>query len=365
MTGVQTCALPIYWMTHFGYVESSRNCCYSCDFCSLTGEEAKFKEYSIDYLRDQITAMGKRRILAFLDNNFCGTNRQYLLDRLELLQEFKERGYFQGWAGITINDIFREDETLELARKSGCVNLFSGVESFDKETLINFKKYQNLRMPQVEIIRKCLDAGIAFSYGLIFDVSTRPISEFKAELDFIINNPDIPLPCFLTLAIPLVGTPSFHQSLREKRFLPNIKLRDLDGTTLTLKPLDSINETVQFINDIQNLSGYRRKIFHHSLRFFNRYKSKMPLWSLGTALFSAPLICAPKLTTARSEIFKRFQKGYKKHTRTFVGSTEPLDSFYTPAFRIDSRYENYFNPTMITDCQGNLSEKLYMDLYQN
>ena len=27
-----------YWMTQFGYVESSRNCNFKCSFCSLTGE---------------------------------------------------------------------------------------------------------------------------------------------------------------------------------------------------------------------------------------------------------------------------------------------------------------------------------------
>lgn len=355
-----------YWMTTVGYVESSRNCCYRCDFCSLTGEKGEFKEYSLDYLREQLIALGKRKKdIIFLDNNFGGTNRQFLLDRFELLSELKERGYFKRWCAITTNDFFLEDENLELARKSGCANLFSGVESFDKDALINFKKYHNVRIPQVEVIRKCLDAGISFYYGLIFDVSTRPIAEFKAELEFIVNNPDISLPCFLTLAIPLLGTPAFYQCLKEDRFLPNIKLRDLDGTTLTLKPLDPMNETIQFIKDIQNLSGYRRKIFHHSLKFFNRYKSKLSWYPMTVAMLNAPLICAPKLTTARSEFIRYFQKGYKKHTRSFVGSTEPLDSVYSPRFRVDSRYEHFFKPTMITDAHGKLSEKLYMDLYQN
>ena len=356
-----------YWMTHFGHAESSRNCCYSCDFCSLTGEKAKYKEYPIDYLRDQLTAMGKRMALAFVDNNFGGTNRQFLLDRFELLQEFKERGYFKRWVAITTNDFFKEDENLELARKSGCVNLFSGVESFDKDALISFKKYQNVRMPlpQVEIIRKCQDAGISFYYGLVFDVSTRPISEFKDELDFIVNNPDISLPCFLTLAIPLVGTPSFHQCLREKRFLPNIKLRDLDGTTLSLKPLGPMDETVQFIQDLQNLKGYRRKILRHSIKFFNRYKNKLSWWPMGQAMLCGPLLTAQKFATTGPETFKSFKNGYRKYERTFVGSTEPLDSFYSPAFRVDSRYEKYFKPTMLTDAQGNLSENLYMDLYPN
>jgi len=27
---------------------------------------------------------------------------------------------------------------------------------------------------------------------------------------------------------------------------------------------------------------------------------------------------------------------------------------YTPAFRVDSRFEDYFRPTMVTDAQGEL-----------
>ena len=352
-----------YWMRYFGHVESSRNCCYACDFCSLTGENAQFKEYSIDYLRDQFLAMGKRMGVAFIDNNFGGINRQYLLDRLDLIQEFRDRGYFKRWCAITTNDFFLNDENLELAAKSGCVNLFSGVESFDRNTLIHFKKYQNVRMPQVEIIRKCLDAGISFYYGLIFDLSTRQISECKEELEFIINHPQITLPCFITLAIPLVGTPSFYKSLRGNQFLPNTKLRDLNGSTLTLKPLDAMDEAIQFVRDLENLSGYRRKIALHSLKLFNRYKGKLKWWQMGQALLSGALIAAPKLTTARSELFKEFQNGHIK--RTYIGATEPLDSVYSPAFRVDARYESYFKPTLLTDAYGHLSEKLYMDLYKN
>lgn len=354
-----------YWMTYFGYVESSRNCCYSCSFCSLTGENAKFKEYSIDYLRDQFMAMGKRFGVAFIDNNFGGINRQFLLDRLELIEEFRDRGYFKIWNAITTNDFFLVDENLELARKSGCVNLFSGVESFDKEALINFKKYQNVRMPQVDIIRKCLNADISFYYGLIFDVSTRRISECKDELEFIINHPDITLPCFITLAIPLLGTPSFYKSLRENQFLPNTKIRDLNGSTLTLKPLDPMDEAIEFVRELENLSGYRRQLFRHSVKFFNRYKGKLGWWQMGQSLLSGPLITVPKLTMARSDILKGFKNGDYRHKRTYVGATEPLDSIYSPAFRVDARYESHFKPTMLTDVKGNLSKTLYMDLYQN
>ncbi|PKN76472.1 MAG: hypothetical protein CVU52_04650, partial [Deltaproteobacteria bacterium HGW-Deltaproteobacteria-10] len=50
------------------------------------------------------------------------------------------------------------------------------------------------------------------------------------------------------------------------------------------------------------------------------------------------------------------------HRRTFLGSTEPLDAVYKPAFRVDSIYKSYFKPTMLTDQEGNLSGALQEDL---
>ena len=41
-----------------------------------------------------------------------------------------------------------------------------------------------------------------------------------------------------------------------------------------------------------------------------------------------------------------------------MSSTEPLDHMYTPAFRVDSRFESYFKPTMVTDKQGELHEDI-------
>jgi hypothetical protein len=31
---------------------------------------------------------------------------------------------------------------------------------------------------------------------------------------------------------------------------------------------------------------------------------------------------------------------------------------YTPAFRVDSRFESYFQPTMVTDARGELHEDI-------
>jgi hopanoid C-2 methylase len=355
-----------YWTNMISYVESSRNCYFRCNFCSLTAEHGKYQPYETEYLHHQFRTLGKRRWIHFSDNNFATPDRDFLLDRFALLKDLWKKGYFKKWGAEVTSDFFFEDENLELARDAGCVGLFSGVESFDNRALMQFNKYQNTRLPQVETIEKCLNAGIAFYYGIVLDLTTRPISELKEELDIIIGNPSITLPSFITLAIPLLKTPFFYECLNQNLFLPNIKLRDLDGTTINLRPLaDPLPNAVRFVRDIQNLRGYHARVIRHMKNFFSRYRRALSWSNLAMSQYNAFLLCTPKLATGGYHGDGFFLNGYGKRRRTFIGSSEPLDSVYRPVFPIDSRYRHYFKPTMLTDKDGYLDEALHPDLSDN
>ena len=83
------------------------------------------------------------------------------------------------------------------------------------------------------------------------------------------------------------------------------------------------------------------------------------------AQYSPLHLCMPRLSTIGPGIGKIFLSCFRGRSRTFVGSTEPLDYVYQPSFSIDSRYQHYFEPTILTDKDGNLSDALYQDLSQN
>ncbi len=343
---------PLGWL---GYVESSRYCNFRCSFCSLTGEKNRYQKYDLDYIRRQILAVGRRRIL-FIDNNFYGNDRQFFLDRVELLKELYRGGQIKGWAAILTGDFFLNAENLELAREAGCDVLFSGVESFDRETLLSYNKRQNLRVPQVEMIRGCLEAGIAFHYGVMLDVASRRLADLRREIEFIVDTPEITLPAFFTLAIPLVGTPYFKDCLKRDLFLPNIRLRDLDGLTVAMRPLDPLDEVARFVRDLSNLRGYRGRVARHAMSFFRRYRRSLGAFPMATAMASAALICAPRLVT--SPLPRRF----RGDRRTHIGTTEFLDPQYTPIMRVAAAYETHFRPTMVTGETGALADALAEDL---
>ena len=350
-----------YFMKDMVYVESSRYCNYRCNYCGLSAENKKYQQYDLAYLKEQFEALGQRKLVLFLDNNFGGTNRRFLVERLELLKALRAKKSFWRWSALVSNDFFFEDENLALARQSGCVGLFSGVESFNEQALLNFNKHQNVRIPQIDLIAKCLEAGINFFYGMLLDVSTRSLQDIKAELDFLLNTPQITLPAFVTLAIPLLGTPFFFDCVRQNRFLPNVKLRDLDGKTLSLKPIDPLPKVVAFVRDIQCLAGYRSRILRHQKAFFGLYRKRLPPEAMFTEIYNSLLLATPNLATAPSDIGRVLLSRFR-YKRTYLSTTEALDPTYTPAFRVDARYESYFKPTMLTDSKGNLAEELLEDL---
>jgi hypothetical protein len=136
----------------------------------------------------------------------------------------------------------------------------------------------------------------------------------------------------------------------------------MDSTTIILRPLDAITDAVQFVKDVQNLNGYRLRVAKHIKNFYALYKNKLSRGKMVLAQSNGFLLCTPKLLTATSDLGRLLLNSHERPSRTFVGSTELPDSVYKPAFSIDSRYQHYFLPTMLTDKDGNISEALHADL---
>jgi len=205
------------------------------------------------------------------------------------------------------------------------------------------------------MIRNTLDAGIVFLYGLMLDVVSRPLADLRAELDFIVGTHEIPLPSYICIPAPILSTPFFYECLEKDMILPNTKVRDLDGTTLSVRPHDPMGEVIKFIRDIQSLRGYGWRVARHSLGFARRYHTKLTVQQIAIALTNGALICAPVLTSMPTRL-----AGGK--ARTHISTTEPLDVQYTPAWNVAARYERWFRPTMVTDEAGRLSDDVAGDI---
>lgn len=341
---------------HIGYVESSRNCNFRCSFCSLTGEGHRYAPKGLEYLRRQITGLGQRDLIFFADNQFHGGDPRFLHDRMNLLTELRAAGRFRYWTAFVTNTFFWNDDDVRRAAESGCFSLFVGVESFDEVWLKSVNKTQNSRYSQVDLIEKCCNAGILFQYGMVFDPTERTIESMHRELRLIADNPRIPAPNFIFMAIPLPGTPFFHDRNRRAMLLPNTRVRDLEGSTVAMKTLDPVEDVAHFLRTGKNFKGYRRRLVGHQARFLWHYRH-----SLNATQAVASTLCLG--TTMAPAVMSNPRNAFvTRHPRTHISSTDRLDCVYTPRHRVAAAYADHFAPTMVTDAAGQLNEALVDDL---
>ncbi len=345
-----------YWIKLLGFAESTRNCNFRCSFCSLTGTGLKYERKSLDYLESQMEAMGKRTMFFFQDNQLAGDGPASFRSRVERVQRRRTAGQFKCWAGFVTDTFFWDEENIRLAKETGCISLFVGVESFeDNMWLKSVNKKQNNRMGQVELIQRCLEGGILFQYGLVYDPTERSVEQMNRELELILDHPEIPAPNFIFTAIPFPGTPFFHDRFERGLVLPNTKVRDLEGSTLSLMPVDGIDAGVQFVRQGRNFRGYRKRFIQHHAQFLWRYRRALSRDQLLIAALTGVAILAPGSFSSPGALLKR------KTPRTHVSTTDRLDPVYTPRLRVDSRYEHYFQPTRITESTGEINPALADD----
>ncbi|MFT4862664.1 MAG: radical SAM superfamily enzyme YgiQ (UPF0313 family) [Pseudohongiellaceae bacterium] len=345
-----------YWMRHLGYVESTRNCNFRCGFCSLTAAGRPYQVTSNDYLERQLDNLGKRFAVVFNDNQLMGDGSKTFADRIQQVKRRIDQGQFQHWFGFVTDTFFWDEANIRLAKETGCISLFVGVESFvDQAWLDKVNKNQNSRQNQVELIAKCLDAGILFKYGLVFDPTERTTEQMYQEMDIICDNPDIPLPLFTFTATPFPGTPMFKERVEKDQILPNTKMRDLESSTLCVKPMQPIEEVVDFIKTGKNFRNYRSRALKHQLQFLKRYKHSLNWKQKIYANMCMTAMLYPRAFSSPLSYTKTLRP------RTHVSTTERLDDIYTPCLPIESKYEHYFNPTVLIDEGGQINSRLQDD----
>ena len=169
------------------------------------------------------------------------------------------------------------------------------------------------------------------------------------ELSAIIDNPSVPLPAFLSLTIPLLGTPYFKRCADEGRFLPHAKLRDMDGFTLMTRPVDDIEAVVPFVRSMEGLGGRKREILRHSYGFYRSYRRSLSWRQMIVSIANGTRLCFPQIIHNRRRLVP-----HRDETLTYVTTTQPLGPLYRPSLPVGESYRDHFLPTMITDAGGAL-----------
>ena len=194
-------------------VMTSRGCPYNCIFCSVTpmfgrGYRNRTKESILQEL-----SLYKGRSVFFCDDNFTADpkhTKQMLREMLD--QKIK----LKGWGAQMRVEAARDEELLELMRRTGGDIVYIGFESINPLTLEYYNKKQS-----VEDIRKCIqkfhEYGIRIHGMFVFGSDQDTVETIRETADFALEM-RIDSVQFMILT-PLPGTPLFKKLDSEGRLL--------------------------------------------------------------------------------------------------------------------------------------------------
>jgi radical SAM superfamily enzyme YgiQ (UPF0313 family) len=121
-------------------IMTSLGCPFDCTFCTVTMMFGRaYRRRSPERVLAEIEAKRPKSVF-FYDDNFAADKRRLK----KLLQMMIDRGLTPKWQAQVRTDVARDDELLDLMRRSGCHRLALGFESIDQATLDGYAKSQTV-----------------------------------------------------------------------------------------------------------------------------------------------------------------------------------------------------------------------------
>jgi radical SAM superfamily enzyme YgiQ (UPF0313 family) len=194
-----------------GAVIATRGCPYKCSYCNLKQIYCdSFRTRPIDEVIEDIKNI-KSKYFVFWDDNFFG-DVEYAKKLMIELAKLKKK-----WAAQVTLDRCQDEELLKIARKSGCIYFFVGLESFSQEGLASVNKGINNVDKYKKIINLLHRNGISIQAGVIFGLDTDTKDIFKKTFNAC-NELGID-GVTVSILTPLPKTPIYDQLKREGRLI--------------------------------------------------------------------------------------------------------------------------------------------------
>jgi radical SAM superfamily enzyme YgiQ (UPF0313 family) len=214
-------------------VQFSRGCPFSCDFCNVTallGHRPRTKTAAqIIAELDGLYALGWRKGVFFVDDNFIGNKKQLKSDVLPALIEWRK-----GKVGMPFNtevsiNLADDAELLRLMTLAGFDTVFVGIETPNEDSLAECSKTQNKGRDLVESVKLLQRAGLQVQGGFIVGFDSDTASIFQQQIDFIQRSGIVTAMVGLLQAPP--GTRLYERLQREGRLVNEMSGDNVDGST--------------------------------------------------------------------------------------------------------------------------------------
>ena len=249
-------------------IQFSRGCPFNCDFCNITallGKQVRTKsaEQIIAEL-DKIYALGWRRGIFFVDDNFIGNRKVLKHEILPALIEWRKDKVgcsFITEASINLAD---DHELMDMMVAAGFKSVFVGIETPDEACLEECHKTQNRNRNLLESVKVLHRKGLQVMGGFIVGFDSDTPSIFQQQIDFIQQSGIITAMVGL-LQAPF-GTRLYQRMEEEGRLLGEMSGDNVDGGTNIIPHMDMKTLTEGYWDILKNL--YSPRPFYERVKTF-------------------------------------------------------------------------------------------------
>ena len=194
-----------------GVLFATRGCAYRCDFCVVAVMyQSHLRRRPVEAVaREYASFHGK--VIILWDDNIAG-DIGYAKDLFRALAPHQK-----WWSSQASIHAARDDEFLELAARSGCKQLFIGLESISQASMNDVSKGFNRVDQYARVIERIHAHGIAVQAGIVFGFDHDTPSVFEETLGFLeaagVQN------ATFNILTPFPGTPLHKRLEAEGRIL--------------------------------------------------------------------------------------------------------------------------------------------------
>ena len=193
--------------------QTSRGCPYHCAFCEVPivyGHTYRRRPLGevIEEIKANVRITGLRNIY-FIDDNLTG-HRDYARDLFRALMPLDLK-----WSCLWTINTSRDEELLDLAKKSGCYHVNIGIENVCQDSISSIHKVQNPVKEYEELLGRLTERGIFYSLNFMFGLDGDKPELFEETLTFL-EHIKAPM-AFFNVATPRQGTPMWDQLQTEGR----------------------------------------------------------------------------------------------------------------------------------------------------
>jgi radical SAM superfamily enzyme YgiQ (UPF0313 family) len=194
-----------------GVLFATRGCVHRCDFCTLgVMYQNQWRTRPVEAVAHEFGSF-RGKVIILWDDNIAG-DIEYGKALFRALAPHRK-----WWSSQATIHAARDDEFLELAARSGCKQLFIGLESVSQASLNEVSKAFNRVDEYARAVERIHAHGIAVQAGIVFGFDHDTDTVFDETLDFL-EEAGIQNATFNILT-PFPGTPLFERLNAEGRIL--------------------------------------------------------------------------------------------------------------------------------------------------